>query len=284
MPSRQARPHPIARLCAIFGISGALVAQPAAPVPQVLYIDYSPKPRLAALNSPALCIVDPHAKTDLKTAHERGHRVLAYISLVELAKASPAAAAAEKLGVPFIGTNTDWNSHLLDVQSPAWASFMADDCAAKAMGAGFDGIFLDTLDSIERLAGTDSRRLAAYQTAIVNLVKTLDQRWPRAQIVVNRGFDLLPRLKPHIDGLLVESVYQGFDPATKRYQAIDTAGVAWVEARIRTAQALKIPVFAVDYVNPVQRDLARTTAERLKALGCVPLVTTHDLSGKILAP
>lgn len=249
-----------------------------------LFIDYSARPKLARLKAPALCIVDPHSKADLKTAHERGHRLLAYISVVELAKGSPADAAAQKHGVPYVGSNPDWNSQLMDLSSSVWMSFLVDDCAAKAAGAGFDGFFLDTIDSIERLAGKDASRLAACQSALIKLVQTLDQRFPRAQIVVNRGFDLLPRLKDHIDGLLVESVYCGFEPATKRYRAVDPAGSAWVEGKIRAAQALKIPVYAVDYLPMAKREQAQAAAERLKVLGCVPLVTTHDLTGEVLAP
>lgn len=265
-------------------LSSLLLLPAASSGAEALFIDYSPKPKLAKLTAPTLCIVDPHATVDLKTAHERGHRVLAYLSVVELAKGSPAAKTAEAKKVPFIGTNPDWNSHVLDILDPAWARFLINDCAAPAVSMGFDGFFLDTVDSLERVAGADAAKLAACHAAILGLVQALDQRWPRAQIVINRGFDLLPRLQPHLDGLLVESVYQGFDPATKRYRATDAEGVTWIETRIRAAQKLNLPVYAVDYTSPVQRDLARATAERLRALGCVPFVTTHDLTGKGLAP
>lgn len=283
MRSEQVTSDKVSRILALAGLAGAFLLPAHSARAEGLFIDYSTRPKLAKVQSPSLCLVDPHARVDLKTAHERGHRVLAYISLVELAKGSPAEVVAKEHKVPFSGTNPDWNSRLLNILDPAWAPFIID-CAAKAVGMGFDGFFLDTADSLERVAGPDLGKKAACQTAIISVVKALDQRWPKAQIVINRGFDLLPRLKFHLDGLLVESVYQGFDPATRRYTATDEAGVSWIESRIRAAQALKIPVYATDYVNPAQRDLAQATAKRLKALGCVPLITTPDLTGKVLAP
>jgi len=245
---------------------------------QSLFIDYSPKPNAAELLKHELCILDPHAEVDLKPAQQKGHRILAYLSLVELAQGSPAAAKAEQRQVPYVGKNQAWASHLLDVQSAAWRAFMIDDCAASAVAQGFDGFFLDTADSVQRLSDPK-----AGGRALADLIRQLHQRWPKKSIVLNRGFELLPELKDVLSGVLVESVYQGFDPTTKRYRAVDPQGSEWLEARIHEAQALGLAVYAVDYVHPVQKALARRTAERLKKLGCTPLITTHELRGTVLA-
>lgn len=244
-----------------------------------LFIDYSLKPKAAALLKYSLCILDPSAQVDLKPAQQKGHRILAYISFVELAKGSPAATAAENRKVPHVGQNEAWDSHLLDVQSKAWQDFILDDCAASAVAKGFDGFFLDTADSVQRLADPH-----AGWRALSKIIRQLHQRWPKKSIVLNRGFELLPELKAVLSGVLVESVYQGFDAATKRYQATNADGIRWVEARIREAQALGLKVYAVDYVHPVQKPLARRTAARLQQLGCTPLLTTPDLLGEVLAP
>lgn len=245
---------------------------------QSLFIDYSPKPNAAGLLKHELCILDPHAEADLKPAQQKGHRILAYLSLVELAQGSPAAAKAEERQVPKLGKNEAWSSHLLDVRSAAWRTFMIEDCAASAVAQGFDGFFLDTADSVQRLSDPK-----AGGRALIDLIRQLHERWPKKSIVLNRGFELLPELKTILAGVLVESVYQGFDPATKRYQAVEPQGSAWLEGKIREAQALGLPVYAVDYVHPIQKALAQRTAERLKKLGCTPLITTHELRGTVLA-
>ena len=245
---------------------------------QSLFIDYSPKPNAAELLKHELCILDPHAEVDLKPAQQKGHRLLAYLSLVELAQGSPAAAKAKQRKVPFLGKNEAWDSHLLDIQSAAWRSFMIDDCAASAAAQGFDGFFLDTADSAQRLSDPQ-----AGARALVGLIRQLHQRWPGKSIVLNRGFELLPELKSVLTGVLVESVYQGFDPNTKRYRAVDAQGSEWLEGKIREAQALGLTVYAVDYVHPIQKAQAQRTAARLKKLGCIPLITTHELRGTVLA-
>ena len=86
-------------------------------------------------------------------------------------------------------------------------------------------------------------RLRLQQTPSCCLQK--HQRWPKKSIVLNRGFELLPELKDVLSGVLVESVYQGFDPTTKRYRAVDPQGSEWLEARIHEAQALGLAVYAV---------------------------------------
>ena len=249
-----------------------------------LYVDYSPKPRVQRLTRPTVCILDPHAEVDIATSHERGHRLLAYVSLVEVAQGSVVDGLAQRHGLVTLGTNEDWNSHLLDILSPAWADFIIDQCAAPALAKGYDGLFFDTLDSVERLAGADLPLLKRYQSALAKIIEQIARRWPGKPLVVNRGFALLPRLKSHLSGVLIESVYHSFDPATKRYRVLSEADSAWVEGRIRMVQNLGLKVYAVDYASPVERAEALRAVRRLRELGCIPFVTSHRLNGDIVAP
>ncbi len=274
----------MSRLRAILCHMGALMAgavSGAQPVTR-LYINYTRTPPPQDLVTYDLCILDPHAKADLAPGQALGHRFLAYLSLVELAKGSPADADAQKRGVPFLGTNEDWASHVMDVHSPAWQDFILEDVAAAAMAKGYDGLFLDTADSVAHAALKDNK--AGARRAVINMVQALHKRWPDKQLILNRGFDMLPDLANDLNGVLVEGVYQDFDPSTKHYRAVPAEGSQWVTSRIREAQALKLPVYAVDYVAPSNRPLAEATAKRLQALGCTPFITTPGLTGKVLAP
>jgi len=247
-----------------------------------LYVNYSANPPAEALLRYSVCILDPAAKAELKPGQAKGNTFYAYLSLVEVAATSPKLAAAQTRGVRFVGENTAWNSRLLDVTQPAWLAFFLEDLAAPAAALGYDGFFLDTADSLSLLPKDIDA--AKAQTAVLAAIRELKRRWPEKKIILNRGFDLLPLLKDALDGLLVESVYQTFDPATKRHKAVTPAGSRWLEGKIREAQALGLTVYVVDYVNPVQHQLAAKTALKLHSLGVVPLVTTPDLSGVVLAP
>ncbi|MDB6118910.1 MAG: hypothetical protein JWO08_2691 [Verrucomicrobiaceae bacterium] len=246
-----------------------------------LYINYSRTPPPQDLLAYDLCVLDPHAKADLHPGQALGHRFLAYVSLVEVAKGSPADAAAQKRGVPHLGTNEAWASTVMDVTSAAWRAFILEDAAAVALDKGYDGLFLDTADTVSHSGFKDKARA---RQAVIDMVKALHQRWPGKQIILNRGFDMLPDLATALNGVMVEGVYQDFDPETKHYRAVPAAGSQWVVARIKEAQALKLPVYAVDYVSPANIKLAGATLKRLQALNCVGLITTPELTGTILAP
>lgn len=262
------------------GIAAAGVAAAAQPAER-LYINYSRTPPAEDLLACDLCLLDPNAKADLHPGQALGHRFLAYLSLVELAKGSPAEAAARKHAVPFLGTNEAWASRVMDVTSQAWRDFVLEE-ASMALAKGYDGWFLDTADAASRT--TVFKDTARSRQAVVALVKELRQRWPDRQIIINRGFELLHGLASAVDGVLVESVFQSFDPATRHYRAVSASDSQWLMDRIREAQAMKLTVYAVDYVPPADRKLAGETLRRLQALKCVGLVTTPALKGEIVAP
>ena len=287
--SRWAVFHAIARAGAIAacGVLTSSESCSAAPVQRKqtrLYVNYSAQPSpedLAAFN---LCILDSAARVDLSPGRALGNAYLAYISTVEAAPGSRNAELAAQRGIPIVGENPHWASHLLDVTHPAWAELILDDLADAAAKKGFDGFFLDTLDSAALLSGADAAKARLHRGALVGLIHRLHSRFPDKPIVLNRGFDLIPDVVRDISGVLVESVFQTFDPATKNYHEVPAQGTEWLIQRIREVQNRGLTVYAIDYVDPVDTNLARRTAQRLTKIGCVPLVTTPELNGRILAP
>lgn len=249
-----------------------------------LYINYSAKPDPQDLTTFDFCILDPEADADLKPGQSLGHSFLAYVSTVEVRPGSPMEKLAQRHRVPVIGKNADWGTQLLDITDEQWLPMMVNDLARSAITKGFDGFFLDTLDSAELLTRQSPAKAQANRQALVKLVRELRAKFPAAKIIINRGFDLVNEVAADINGVLVESVFQTFDPKTKSYHAVSADGTVWLERRIRNIQMLKLPVYAVDYVQPDQKELAKETAKKLSALGCIPFVTTHDLNGTALAP
>ncbi len=248
----------------------------------MLYINYSAAPPPKDLLTYPLCILDLHAQADLKPGQRLGHQFLAYLSAVEVANGSPSLARATERQVPLVGENPAWASRLMQVGSEAWRSYLLEDGAAVAMKAGFDGFFIDTIDSTSLIPDRHERRNAAGH--IVSVIKEMHKRWPKKKIIINRGFDLLPELKSQIHGLMVESVFQTFDAKQRRYVATEPEGSEWLETKIEQAQGMGLTVYAVDYVSPTEQALANATAKKLAALGAIPLVTTPELLGRVLAP
>jgi polysaccharide biosynthesis protein PelA len=244
-----------------------------------LYLNYSHQPDATAIAQRTISIVDAHAVLDLTKAKAQGTKLFAYISLVELAKGSPAADLAAKRSVPVIGKNTDWNSLVLDVRTTAWQDYLLEDAAAPAFARGFDGLFFDTADSVARIEGDR----AAAERSLIATIAAIKARWPTKLLILNRGFDLVPTCAPHLHGVLIESVIQAFDPSTRRYHAVEPDGRAWLDTKLAMLRALKLPVYAVDYVKPSDPALAKATAAKLRTLGCVPFVSTPGLTGRVLA-
>ena len=248
-----------------------------------LYINYSPAPRAADLLRFKTCILDPAAQVEITPAQSAGHVILAYISAVEVAQGSPARGQAAGMGIRLVGENSTWKSAIMDVTQPAWQGLMnaPDGLVAQAANKGFDGFFFDTVDSFLLLPKRDH---PAAQDALVAMLLNVRREWPKKKIIINRGFELLPYLKGKVDAVLVESVYQTYDFSAKKYTSVTPDGTHWLTEKIQSAQKQGFQVLAVDYVHPVQHELAKSTAARLAAMKCLPLVTTPELRGKVLAP
>jgi hypothetical protein len=246
-----------------------------------LYINYGDKPDPLDLVTYQTCILDPHSKVDLQPGQKRGHTFYAYMSLVELAAGSPADELAKKRSLTSVGLNEDWNSHLLDITTEAWANYLLEDIATPAVAKGYNGFFLDTADSITKLPQKEGQ---VYEKRLISFVKMLHQLWPQLPIIINRGFELLPQLQGVATAVLVESVFETFDAKTQQPVSQSPADVAWITQRIQTAQVLGFKVYAVDYTAVERVDLARAAVKKLRALGCVPLVTTLNLRGTVIAP
>ena len=247
-----------------------------------LYINYASKPSAQDLLRYNLCILDPWSQADLAPGQKKGHTYLAYLSVVEVADASPMHQRAVTRGVSFGAKNPAWSSHVMDVGSDAWKNHLLEDGVRRAREAGYQGLFIDTADSVSLLGDPAQQKMA--RSDIVDLLREVGKSWPEARIIINRAFDLLPQLQTTVHGVLVESVYQTFDASRKRFIPVSEPDSAWVVARIKEAQNLGFTLYTVDYVSPANLDLARQTVTRLRALDTVPLVTTPQLRGRVLAP
>ena len=263
------------------GLTGSQSADAASdPILPRIYVSYHSTPSPADLAPFDWCILEPSAKVDLVPGQRLGQTFLAYVSAVEAGHGTLNEKEAEKHSVPVVGRNDDWHSMLLDVEDDHWLPMMLDVVVPAAIGDRFDGVFIDTLDSAQRLPGYSGRT----KESLAALIRGIRERYPQKKIVINRGFELLPAVASMIDGVLVESVYRTFDAKTRAYRAVAEADTAWLTQRIREVQAHGRPVFALDYVSPDEPELAMKTARQLEALGCSAFISTPDLQGLNLGP
>lgn len=250
-------------------------------------VDYSPHPGARAWEGFETVILDPAAAVDLPEPTEQGPTFYAYLSLVEVASHATYAELARNQGLLLENrSNEVWNSHLADLSDPAWQEFVVDQIAEPALRKGFHGFFLDTADSVMRLPGADDpSTLKQYQQRVAALIEELHDAFPKAPLILNRGFGAIPHLRADtLDGVLVESLFQTYDHATGQYAAVASQDRVALKRYIAKFVEKSLDVYVIDYVDPSQPDLAIETAQRIEGLGVSAFVTTPDLQGMVLAP
>lgn len=177
----------------------------------------------------------------------------------------------------FIGLNTNWNSDIADLTADGWRGYLLDQRMATLWEQGYRGFFLDTLDSY-RAVLSDNAAQAAQQEALLSLIREMTRRFPGIQLIFNRGFDLLPEVGYLAVGLVAESLYYTWDPASQRYKKVDATDRSWLLEQLQTAsRRYRLPVTVIDYLPPDQRELAHEDAKQIAALGFTPWVANPSL-------
>ena len=237
-------------------------------------LHYGATPPLDELKAFDVVVVEPDHGADPVAYGRGGYSALyAYVAVGEV---QPSRAWFAALPANWLrAENQAWGSRVIDLSQPGYAGFLAEHVVAPLWEKGYRGFFLDTLDSYRRIPGFDE---AAQQAGLVRVVDTLHQRFPGIQLILNRGFEVLPAVRDKVRMVAAESLYQGWDAARQRYVEVPAADRDWLVAQLRRAQdELAIPVLAIDYVSPVDRALTRRTAQRIKQLGFTPYVADGAL-------
>ncbi len=210
-----------------------------------------------------LAIVQPGtvSAAQLKTLHDNGTRVAAYLTIGELDKDSAFNAKVPAEWV--LGTNANWGSKFIDASQPGWQALIKEQADAL-IKAGFDGFFLDTLDTAD-----------LYPKAgpgLVQIVQNLRKAYPDAVLVQNRGFALLNQTAPSLDAVMFENFSSGYNFKDKTYGA--TSGDP---SFVQNVAKRGLKVLALDYATPDQTDLVTRSYSRAKSYGFVPYVSTINL-------
>lgn len=163
--------------------------------------------------------------------------VYAYLSVGEanplLAKRLPTARLAE---------NSAWQSVVMDLQHPAWQQHLLQS-AQQLTARGFDGLFLDTLDSYQLV---DSKLHNAQREALRQLIDQLATS--SASLILNRGFELLPQLSQAPAAVVAESLYFGYDVSNNHYFKQSAADSDWLVQQLQQVQARGIEAIVLDYL------------------------------------
>ena len=176
-----------------------------------------------------------------------------------------------------VGNNDAWHARVIDQAADGWPAFYVDKVIAPLWERGYRGFFLDTLDSYQLVAKTDVER-ARQEAGMVRVIQAIKVRYPDAKLLFNRGFEILPQVHALAYGVVFESLFRGWDQAKNSYTEVSQNDRDWLlnQARIVRAQ-YRLPVIAIDYCPPAERQCQRETARKIRAQGITPYVTDPAL-------
>lgn len=205
-----------------------------------------------------LAIVQPSLpKESLALLKKNGVKVVAYLSIGE---AEPDRDYGRPLPKEWLlGQNPNWGSYFVDANQKGWQELMLQ-MAESYLKAGFDGLFLDTLDTADLYP--------QVAPGLVAIVQALRERFPEAILVQNRGFRLLPKTAELVDAVMYENLSAMYNFQEKRYVAVDGDPTPVLPYAKRG-----LVVLALDYALPEDEALVRRAYMRARELGFVPYVS-----------
>ncbi len=129
-----------------------------------------------------------------------------YLSIGEVENNREYFKYVKKLGV-LKRENSNWKgSFFVVLRSGKWQSFVVNYLIQSILEKGYNGIFLDTVDSL--ILNNDKQSVIKF----INLIK---KRFPEIKLMMNRGFEIADKV--NIDSMLFESTITSYDFKNKKY-------------------------------------------------------------------
>jgi uncharacterized protein (TIGR01370 family) len=176
-----------------------------------------------------------------------------------------------------VGENPDWNeNYYVDVRSPEWKKVIIDEVIPKIVKKGFSGLMLDTLDTAGYLESLDPEKYKGSKEKMIELVEAIHRTYPQLLILSNNGFDVLERLAPALDGLVVESLF--WTHTSEGYRAVSTEDQEDKLGVLKKVLQLKtLPVFDIEYVEPTNSSAIDACIRQSRSKHFKPYIAQKNL-------
>lgn len=263
------RHAPILRaLLAIALLFGIATSAPHAKGLRHIAFYYGEAPPVSLLERFDVAVVEPVAGFQ-PPVHATQTRWLAYVSVGEVEPSR-----SYRANIPsqwIVGENKTWHADIIDQAAPGWPDFLVSQVLAPLWQSGYQGFFLDTLDSYHLLKA-DAAQQARQREGLIRVIRRIRQAYPHAWLILNRGFELLPETHDVVNAVAFESLFQSWDQDSGKYGTVPADERRWLLARVAEIRAWHLPVIAIDYCPAADRRCIRRTAARIRKLGIIPYV------------
>ena len=178
---------------------------------------------------------------DIKLIKENNEIVLGYISMGEV---SPSRYYYDKLKLSVLGKNKLWDSYYLDPRLEITKSTLLD-FVAKIKGKGFDGLFLDTVDTYAKWG--PYANLGSEMVAILKLIK---EKHPDLHLMQNAGLSLVPSASKYINSLAIESIVTNYSFEGKKYRMRNKTESDELMKELKGLnESYSLPVVLIEYAD-----------------------------------
>ncbi len=247
---------------------------------------YSNKASLQDFGDYSLLVLDSDHRPELEPLAERGKTLLGYLSLGEAEEYRHHFRGLADSGL-LLEENPNWKGSFgIDIRKRRWTEQVIYELIPALLHQGFDGVFLDTLDTPLHLEKQQPDRYQGMSKAAVRLVRTIRKHYPGIKIMLNRAYEILPQVARDIDIVLGESVYADYDFKSKSYkrvpQALYEQQLRYLKDAMRRNSSLE--VFTLDYWEPQDREGIAAIYRVQRANGFKPYVATVALDRIVPEP
>ncbi len=245
------------KVTALLGVEPPLQSRLSGIATYAVYYGKDPQEAAKLVNFD-LAIVQPELpKESLDLLKRNGVKVVAYLSIGEVEPDRDYGQPIPKEWI--LGQNPNWGSYFVDANQKGWQDLMLR-LAGEYYRRGFDGLFLDTLDTVDLYP--------QVAPGLVEIVRRLREAYPEGLLIQNRGFKLLPQTAPYLDAVMYENLSSMYSFERRVYVPVnhDPSPVLPFAKR-------GLVVLALDYAEPDQQDLIVRAYARARELGFVPYVS-----------
>lgn len=225
-----------------------------------------------------LAVLDADALVDLQSIKNNGTTVVGYVSLAEVQPFRWYWELAQNAGC-ILPDKTAFGGYFVDVRADSWHRLLLDKILPTIMEKGFDGLFLDTIDTAEFLENRQSgEQLPGARDAMIKLISDIRQAFPNAVIIANRGFSMLPKFSSSVDVVLAESVLTEYKSETGLAALRAPDSYAEILQKLKEFQRNGGLVFTLDYTVNSSPMINNKVMKMAEDLNFVPYLSDPQLN------
>ncbi|MBU0504941.1 MAG: endo alpha-1,4 polygalactosaminidase [bacterium] len=224
-----------------------------------------------------LYILDRNKHPDLNTIKKHGGKTVGYVSFGEV-NIHDAHYKETKMRKLLVDKNPRWPDAIrVQIGHEKWHTIILNKVIPETIAKGFDGIFIDTIDTAQYLE--EDKKMRGSIAGAIQLINKIRKKYPKLIMVMNNGLFILDQIGKHIDALVVEDVYTTYNFKINKYQL---AKKSWTQNRKTPLKAFymkhKKPVLPLEYLKASDIKGMKKVTEQAKNDGFIPYISDIHLT------